>query len=43
MKIYEKLLLENKANPNLTDKNNSTALHFSVIFGLEEIIKLLEK
>ena len=38
-----RLLLENKANPNLTDKNNSTALHFSVIFGLEEIIKLLVK
>ena len=38
-----RLLLENKANPNLIDKNNSTALHFAVIFGLEEIIKLLVK
>ena len=38
-----KLLLENNANPNLTDKNNSTALHFSVIFSQEKIIKLLVK
>ena len=38
-----RLLLENKANPNLTDKNNSTALHFSVIFDQQKIIKLLVK
>jgi ankyrin repeat protein len=35
-----KLLLENNANPNLTD---STALHFSVIFNQQEIIELLMK
>ena len=38
-----KLLLENNANPNLTDQNNSTALHFSVIFNQQEIIELLIK
>ena len=38
-----KLLLENNANPNLTDQNNSTALHFSVIFNQQEIIELLMK
>jgi ankyrin repeat protein len=38
-----KLLLENNADPNLTDNNNSTALHFSVIFGQEKIIELLIK
>lgn len=36
-----KLLLENNANPNLTDQNNSTALHFAVIFSQLEIIELL--
>ena len=36
-----KLLLENNANPNLTDQNNSTALHFAVIFTQQEIISLL--
>ena len=36
-----KLLLENNANPNLTDQNNSTALHFAVIFSQPEIITLL--
>ena len=35
--------MENNANPNLTDQNNSTALHFSVIFNQEEIIELLMK
>ena len=38
-----KLLLEKNANPNLTDQNNSTALHFSVIFNQQEIIELLMK
>ena len=38
-----KLLLENNANPNLTDQNNSTALHFAVIFNQQEIIELLIK
>ena len=38
-----KLLLENNANPNLTDQNNSTALHFAVIFNQQEIIELLMK
>ena len=42
-KYLVKLLLENNANPNLTDQNNSTALHFSVIFNQEEIIELLMK
>ena len=38
-----KLLLENNADPNLSDKNNSTALHYSVIFNQEKIIELLIK
>ena len=38
-----KLLLENNADPNLSDKNNSTALHYSVIFNQEKIIELLMK
>jgi ankyrin repeat protein len=38
-----KLLLENNANPNLTDQNNSSALHFAVIFNQQEIIELLIK
>ena len=42
-KYLVKLLLENNANPNLTDQNNSTALHFSVIFNQQEIIELLMK
>jgi ankyrin repeat protein len=36
-----KLLLEKNANPNKTDVNGSTALHFSVIFSYEDIVKLL--
>ena len=36
-----KLLLEKNANPNKTDANGSTALHFSVIFSYQEIVKLL--
>lgn len=36
-----KLLLENGANPNITDQNGSTALHFSVIFNYTDIVKLL--
>jgi ankyrin repeat protein len=36
-----KLLLENKANPNITDQNGSTALHFAVIFNYIDIVKLL--
>ena len=36
-----KLLLENKANPNIADQNGSTALHFSVIFSDEEMVKIL--
>ena len=36
-----KLLLKYKADPNAIDKNNSTALHFSVIFSYEEIVELL--
>lgn len=36
-----KLLLEKNANPNKTDVNGSTALHFSVIFNYEDIVKLL--
>ena len=38
-----KLLLENNADPNLSDRNNSTALHYSVIFNQEKIIELLMK
>ena len=38
-----KLLLENNADPNLSDQNNSTALHYSVIFNQEKIIELLMK
>ena len=38
-----KLLLENNADPNLSDRNNSTALHYSVIFNQEKIIELLIK
>ena len=36
-----KLLLENDANPNLTDQNGSTALHFCIIFSDVEIARLL--
>ena len=35
--------MENNADPNLSDKNNSTALHYSVIFNQEKIIELLMK
>ena len=38
-----KLLLEKGANPNVTDVNGSTALHFSVIFSYEELVELLMK
>ena len=38
-----KLLLENNANPNLTDLNSSSALHYAVIFKQQEIIELLMK
>lgn len=38
-----KLLLEKGSNPNKTDVNGSTALHFSVIFNFEDIVKLLVK
>jgi ankyrin repeat protein len=36
-----KLLIEKDANPNKTDVNGSTALHFSVIFSYEDIVELL--
>ena len=37
------LLLENKANPNLTDPNGTTALIYAVQFNAPDIIKLLLK
>ncbi len=37
------LLLKKNADPNATDQNGSTALHFSVIFSYEDIVKLLMK
>lgn len=36
-----KMLLENRADPNLTDKNGTTALHYAVNFKLYEIAALL--
>ena len=36
-----KVLLEQKANPNLQDQNGTTALHYAVMFQLEDIVKLL--
>ena len=35
------LLLEKNANPNLTDVNGTTALHYAVMFEQEQIIKSL--
>lgn len=37
------LLLENKANPNLSDSNGTTALIYAVQFNAPDIIKLLLK
>lgn len=36
-----KLLLEKNADPNLTDANGTTALHYAVMFEQEQIIKSL--
>lgn len=36
-----KLLLENKANPNIKDVNGSTAMHYATMFKSYDIIKLL--
>ena len=42
--LYEKIQqISVKSNPNLTDQNNSSALHFAVIFNQQEIIELLIK
>lgn len=35
------LLLKKGADPNKTDENGSTALHYAVIFNFEEIVELL--
>jgi ankyrin repeat protein len=35
------LLIEKKANVNVTDPNGTSALHYAVMFGLEDITKLL--
>lgn len=36
-------LLKHKANVNLSDTNGTTALHYAVIFNLDEIAELLYK
>ncbi|UZO80787.1 ankyrin repeat domain-containing protein [Aquimarina sp. ERC-38] len=38
--ITEKIL-ENKADPNITDTKNTTALHYAVMFGHVGIVELL--
>ena len=37
------ILLKHKANPNLTDKQGGTAMHYAVMFKNYEAIKLLKK
>lgn len=39
-KITEKLLLH-KANPNSKDANNTTALHYAIMFKKKDLVKLL--
>lgn len=36
-----KLLIESKVDINATDPNGTSALHYAVMFGLEDVIKLL--
>jgi ankyrin repeat protein len=39
--VLVQLLLENKANPNTTDANGTTALHLAVQFKNSELVKML--
>ncbi len=36
-----KALLEKGANPNISDANGTTALHYATMFQLEDIVKML--
>lgn len=40
-KVLTKLLIQKKVDVNATDPNGTSALHYAVMFGLEDIIKIL--